>query len=60
MFIGIGVIGTLTSAISSYFGQKTTLSHDKQLLEILHSIENLEHITDGDIDLIQLYLKRKI
>lgn len=59
MLIGIGIIGTFTSAITSYFSKQNELSKDKQVLKVIHSIEEIENLTTEDIELIQLYLKRK-
>ena len=59
MLVGIGIIGTFTSAITSYFSKKTELTHDKQILGLIQSIEEIENLTKEDIELIHLYLKRK-
>ncbi|MBO0588589.1 potassium channel family protein [Sporosarcina sp. E16_8] len=59
MLVGIGIIGTFTSAITSYFSKKNELSHDKQVLEVIQSIEKIENLTKEDIELIQLFIKRK-
>lgn len=59
MLVGIGIIGTFTSAITSYFSKKNDPSHDKQILNIIQSIEEVEDFTEEDAELIQLYLKRK-
>ncbi|NGZ77496.1 potassium channel family protein [Saccharibacillus alkalitolerans] len=59
MMVGIGIIGTLTSAITSFFSRKEANTHDKQVLEILNTIEQVDRLTEDDVELIQLYLKRK-
>jgi voltage-gated potassium channel len=59
MLVGIGIIGTFTSAITSYFSKKNGLTHDKQILGLIQSIEEIESLTKEDIELIHLYLKRK-
>lgn len=59
MLLGIGIIGTLTSAITSFFNKEETKTHDKQLLEILKTIEEIDSLTKDDIELIHLYTKRK-
>lgn len=59
MLIGIGIIGTFTSAITSYFSQNGKLSHDKKILSIIKSIEDLEEIKSDDIELIEFYMKIK-
>lgn len=59
MLVGIGIIGTFTSAITSYFSGNAKVTHDKQILNVIQSIEEIENLTKEDIDLIQLYLKRK-
>lgn len=59
MLVGIGIIGTFTSAITSYFSRENELSHDQQVLQIIQTIEDVDDITKEDAELIQLYLKRK-
>lgn len=59
MLVGIGIIGTFTSAISSYFAKVDELSHNQQVLLIIQTIEDIDEITEEDAELIQLYLKRK-
>ncbi len=59
MLVGIGIIGTFTSAISSYFNIKNDLTHDKKVLEVIKSIEDIDNLSKKDIELIQLYLERK-
>ncbi|WP_353652834.1 potassium channel family protein [Planomicrobium sp. Y74] len=59
MLVGIGIIGTFTSAITSYFSRENELSHDKEVLQIIQKIEDVDNITKEDAELIQLYLKRK-
>ncbi len=59
MLVGIGIIGTFTSAITSYFSKKDKLSHDKQILSVIQLIESIENITAEDIEIIRLYLNRK-
>ncbi len=59
MLVGIGIIGTFTSAITSYFSKEKEQTNDKQVLQVIQAIEDLEHFTDDDAELIQLYMKRK-
>lgn len=60
MLVGIGIIGTLTSSITSYFNKENEISHEKKVLQIVQSIENVDNLTDADLELVQLYLKRKV
>jgi voltage-gated potassium channel len=60
MMVGIGIIGTFTSAITSYFNKQNKLPHGKQILALINAIEEIENLTKGDAELIQLYLKRKL
>lgn len=60
MLVGIGIIGTFTSAITSYFSKENEITHEKQILGVIQSIEEIEKLTKEDIELIQLYLKRKV
>lgn len=59
MLVGIGIIGTFTSAISSYFSKENEMTHDKQVLRVIQTIEDVGDLTEEDAELIQLYLKRK-
>lgn len=59
MLVGIGIIGTLTSAITSFFSKEDNGDHGKQLLNILQTIEEIDTLNKDDIELIHLYLKRK-
>lgn len=59
MLVGIGIIGTFTSAITNYFNRSETVSRDKQVLRIIDTIEEVEYLTDEDVELVQLYMKRK-
>ncbi|EIM07205.1 potassium channel subunit [Planococcus antarcticus DSM 14505] len=59
MLVGIGIIGTLTSAITSFFSNKNDLNHDKKILGVIQSIEEIENLTKEDIEFVQMYLKRK-
>ncbi|ALS78320.1 potassium channel family protein [Planococcus sp. ANT_H30] len=59
MLVGIGIIGTLTSAITSFFSNKNEVNHDKQILGIIQSIEEIENLTKEDIEFVRMYLKRK-
>lgn len=59
MLIGIGIIGTFTSSITSYFSKENKMTHDKKVLRILQTIEELEEFDENDAELIQLYLERK-
>ncbi len=59
MVTGIGLIGTLTSTITSYFLTKEQKKSPK--IEVIHSIqkqiESIDDLTDQDIDEICLILK---
>lgn len=59
MLVGIGIIGTLTSAITSFFNKEDNKNHGKQILHILQAIEEADELNKEDIELIHLYLKRK-
>ncbi|WP_244896274.1 potassium channel family protein [Planomicrobium okeanokoites] len=59
MLVGIGIIGTFTSSITSYFSKENKMTHDKKVLQILQTIEELEEFDENDAELIQLYLERK-
>ncbi|ANU09891.1 ion transporter [Planococcus antarcticus DSM 14505] len=59
MLVGIGIIGTLTSAITSFFGNKNEANHDKKILNVIQSIEEIENLTKEDIEFVRMYLKRK-
>lgn len=59
MLVGIGIIGTLTSAITSFFNKESKKSHEDQFLEILKKIEEIESLTEEDIEIINIYSKRK-
>jgi len=39
--------------------KKKDLSHDKQVLEVINSIEKIENLRNEDIELIQLYIRNK-
>ncbi|AIY05552.1 potassium channel subunit [Planococcus sp. PAMC 21323] len=59
MMLGIGIIGTLTSSITSFFNKEVIKDHEKQLLDILKTIEEVDTLTKDDIEMINLYIKRK-
>jgi len=59
MMVGIGIIGTLTSSITSFFNKEIVKGHEKQLLDILKTIEEVDTLTKDDIEMINLYIKRK-
>lgn len=59
MLVGIGIIGTFTSAITNYLNKEGAVSRDKQVLRIIHSIEETEYLSAEDVELIELYMKRK-
>lgn len=59
MLTGIGIIGTLTSAITNFFNKEELKNPEKQLLEILKTIEEAEYLSNEDAEMINLYLKRK-
>lgn len=60
MLVGIGIIGTFTSAITNYFNREGEVSQDKQVLRIIHSIEETEYLSEEDAEMIRIYMKRKI
>lgn len=60
MLIGIGLIGSLTSTITSFFLNQTSKSEtysDELLNEIKEKIDNVKSLTDDDIDTICKILK---
>ena len=59
MLLGIGIIGTFTSAVSTYFRNSRKLPHDQQVMEIIRKIEDMDSITADEAELIQLHMKRK-
>jgi voltage-gated potassium channel len=59
MLVGIGIIGTFTSAVSTYFRNARILPHDKQVLRIIKNIEETDSLTEEDAELIKLHMKRK-
>ncbi|WP_082234305.1 potassium channel family protein [Halobacillus massiliensis] len=60
MLVGIGIIGTFTSAITSYFQRKENpSSHEDELNNIIISLQKIDHLTEEDRELINLYIKRK-
>lgn len=59
MMVGIGIIGTLTSSITSFFNKENAKGHEKQFLDILRTIEEIDSLSKEDIDMIHLYMKRK-
>lgn len=59
MMVGIGIIGTLTSSITSFFNKENAKGHEKQFLDILRTIEEIDSFSKEDIDMIHLYMKRK-
>lgn len=59
MLIGIGIIGTLTSAITGFFNKEKPMSTDQQLLELLKTIENIESLSKEEVEILILYIKRK-
>ncbi|RNF41278.1 potassium channel family protein [Planococcus salinus] len=60
MLVGIGIIGTFTSSITSYFGNRNKKTHNEQVLELLQSIEEIDNLTAEDVELVEVYLKRKV
>ena len=60
MLVGIGIIGTLTSSITSYFSSRHSKTHNEQVLELLQSIEEIDKLTAEDVELVETYLKRKV
>ena len=60
MFVGIGIIGTFTSAISAFFASRRQLSEDDHILNIVNSIKKIDKLTAEDHQLIQSYLKKKL
>ncbi len=59
MVVGIGIIGTLTSSITSFFNKENAKGHEKQFLDILKTIEEIDSLSKDDIEVINLYIKRK-
>ena len=58
MLVGIGLIGTVTSTLTSYFlNQKTKSVKDETLDMIKNRLDHPELLTDGDIDDICRILK---
>lgn len=60
MFVGIGIIGTFTSAISAFFASRRQPSEDDHILNIVNSIKKIDKLTAEDHQLIQSYLKKKL
>lgn len=60
MFVGIGIIGTFTSAISAYFASRKQAAEEDHILDIVNSIKKIEKLTAEDHQLIQSYLKKKL
>lgn len=60
MFVGIGIIGTFTSAISAYFASRRRALEEDHVLDIVNSIKKIEKLTAEDHQLIQRYLKKKM
>lgn len=60
MFVGIGIIGTFTSAISAYFASRKPVAEEDPILDIVNSIKKIEKLTAEDHQLIQSYLKKKL
>lgn len=59
MIIGIGIIGTFTSSISSYFTSRKEPTHDELVIQVIETINKMEKITADDEEVILNYLKRK-
>ncbi|XKF07324.1 potassium channel family protein [Planococcus rifietoensis] len=59
MSVGIGIIGTFTSAISAYFASRRRALEEDHVLDIVNSIKKNEKLTAEDHQLIQRYLKKK-
>ncbi|WP_084632809.1 potassium channel family protein [Planococcus plakortidis] len=60
MFVGIGIIGTFTSAISAYFASRRRAMEEDHVLDIVNSIKKIDKLTEEDHQLIQAYLKKKM
>lgn len=60
MIVGIGVIGTFTSAISAYFSASSAAEPKDPVLDLITSIKKLDKLTDEDYQLIQNYLRHKL
>ncbi|MFK8793323.1 potassium channel family protein [Planococcus plakortidis] len=60
MFVGIGIIGTFTSAISTYFASSRRALEEDHVLDIVNSIKKIDKLTEEDHQLIQAYLKKKM
>ncbi|HSJ38691.1 MAG TPA: ion channel [Planococcus sp. (in: firmicutes)] len=60
MVVGIGIIGTFTSAISSYFATPKASTHSDHFLNLIKTIEKLEKVSIEEAQLISTYIKRKM
>ncbi len=60
MFVGIGIIGTFTSAISTYFASRRRAVEEDHVLNAVNSIKKIHKLTEEDHQLIQRYLKKKM
>lgn len=59
MLLGIGIIGTFTSAITSFFSTNRTGSRDSEIDYIAKKIDELEDIDQENVDLLHAHIKRK-
>ena len=58
MLVGIGLIGTVTSTLTSYFLNKGTKSVENETIEIIKQrLDHFEQLSDEDIDDICRILK---
>ncbi|QPC47811.1 potassium channel family protein [Mangrovibacillus cuniculi] len=58
MFLGIGIIGTFTSAVSGYFLQQPESKQEK-VSDILKHIEKMDSLTDYEADFLQKAIDAK-
>ena len=59
MILGIGIIGTFTSAISAYFTDKKELTQEQMVFEVIATLNKMESISVADKEVILNYLNRK-
>ena len=59
MLVGIGIIGTFTSAITSFFNNSTKENKHSKINNIAKTIDELEELNQDDVDLLNAHIKRK-
>lgn len=59
-FVGICLIGTFTSAISTYFASRKRTVEEDHVFNIVNSIKKIDKLTAEDHQLIERYLKKKL